>query len=61
MTVGAEAVLRETVIIVDGAAVEALPAGTKGVIRRIDPDYVALSVGDTLYPDVPIRSVKLPE
>lgn len=61
MTVGSEVVLREAVIIVDGAAVETLPAGTRGIIRRIGSDAVALSVGDSLYPDIPIHSVRLPE
>ena len=59
MTVGAEVVLAETVMIVDGEHIETVLSGTKGIVKRIGYNgTVALLVGCAIYPDIPIASIK---
>lgn len=58
MRIGSKVVLKETVIVVTGAKAQALPIGTRGILKRVHRDAATLQIGGALYSDIPLQSLK---
>lgn len=58
MRVGFEAVLKETVVVVNGIKAQTLLKGTRGILKEVCRDVVTLLIDGVSYPDIPIQSVE---